>query len=164
MIIIDQNVQVLTLFLLLLIRCKCFFILKIWCSTNCYSYLIIAEICILLQLQCRTLYCIYWGRWHFTLPDRFSWNRSLFNKFLFSNWFFTLDLVVYNQSVCFFQKIGDGNFSCVFKVLKRIDGCLYAVKRSTTQLHNDTQRFNLIPYFLVACRYLLLCFFSLLMH
>ncbi|KAI5680413.1 hypothetical protein M9H77_01640 [Catharanthus roseus] len=38
------------------------------------------------------------------------------------------------------EKIGDGNFSCVFKVLKRIDGCLYAVKQSMKQLHNDTER------------------------
>ncbi|KAJ4835535.1 hypothetical protein Tsubulata_041078 [Turnera subulata] len=38
------------------------------------------------------------------------------------------------------QQIGAGNFSCVFKVLKRIDGCLYAVKRSTRQLHQDAER------------------------
>ncbi|KAI4301375.1 hypothetical protein L6164_034660 [Bauhinia variegata] len=38
------------------------------------------------------------------------------------------------------QKIGVGNFSCVFKVLKRIDGCLYAVKQSTRQLHQETER------------------------
>ncbi|CAI9105353.1 OLC1v1004259C1 [Oldenlandia corymbosa var. corymbosa] len=38
------------------------------------------------------------------------------------------------------EKIGDGNFSCVFKVLKRIDGCMYAVKHSTRQLYNDAER------------------------
>ncbi|PNT04599.2 hypothetical protein POPTR_014G132400v4 [Populus trichocarpa] len=38
------------------------------------------------------------------------------------------------------QQIGTGNFSCVFKVLKRIDGCLYAVKHSTRQLHQDAER------------------------
>lgn len=38
------------------------------------------------------------------------------------------------------EKIGTGNFSQVFKVLKRIDGCLYAVKHSTRQLHLDTER------------------------
>ncbi|KAL6888540.1 hypothetical protein ACP4OV_009566 [Aristida adscensionis] len=38
------------------------------------------------------------------------------------------------------EKIGCGNFSVVFKVLKRIDGCLYAVKRSIKQLHNDMDR------------------------
>ena len=38
------------------------------------------------------------------------------------------------------QKIGSGNFSVVFKVLNRIDGCLYAVKRSIKQLHNDMER------------------------
>ncbi|KAL3517463.1 hypothetical protein ACH5RR_020052 [Cinchona calisaya] len=38
------------------------------------------------------------------------------------------------------EKIGDGNFSRVFKVLKRIDGCMYAVKHSTRQLHKDTER------------------------
>ncbi|XP_028100914.1 wee1-like protein kinase, partial [Camellia sinensis] len=43
------------------------------------------------------------------------------------------------QSVCF-QQIGNGNFSCVFKVLKRIDGCFYAVKKSTRLLHQDTER------------------------
>ncbi|KAM7274775.1 hypothetical protein ACFE04_016641 [Oxalis oulophora] len=38
------------------------------------------------------------------------------------------------------EKIGSGNFSCVFKVLKRIDGCLYAVKRITRQLHKELER------------------------
>ncbi|GLT66551.1 hypothetical protein SLA2020_389090 [Shorea laevis] len=38
------------------------------------------------------------------------------------------------------KQIGTGNFSRVFKVLKRIDGCLYAVKHSTRQLHQDTER------------------------
>ncbi|WVZ77970.1 hypothetical protein U9M48_025757 [Paspalum notatum var. saurae] len=38
------------------------------------------------------------------------------------------------------EKIGYGNFSVVFKVLNRIDGCLYAVKRSIKQLHNDGER------------------------
>ncbi|KAG8058058.1 hypothetical protein GUJ93_ZPchr0002g26190 [Zizania palustris] len=38
------------------------------------------------------------------------------------------------------EQIGSGNFSNVFKVLKRIDGCLYAVKRSIRQLHNDRER------------------------
>ncbi|XP_058087181.1 wee1-like protein kinase isoform X2 [Magnolia sinica] len=38
------------------------------------------------------------------------------------------------------EQIGSGNFSLVFKVLKRIDGCMYAVKRSIKQLHQDTER------------------------
>ncbi|GLT42477.1 hypothetical protein SLA2020_164730 [Shorea laevis] len=38
------------------------------------------------------------------------------------------------------ELIGIGNFSQVFKVLKRIDGCMYAVKHSTRQLHQDTER------------------------
>ncbi|KAF2298494.1 hypothetical protein GH714_023803 [Hevea brasiliensis] len=38
------------------------------------------------------------------------------------------------------QQIGTGNFSRVFKVLKRIDGCLYAVKHSTRQLHQDAEK------------------------
>ncbi|XP_022147918.1 wee1-like protein kinase [Momordica charantia] len=38
------------------------------------------------------------------------------------------------------KQIGTGNFSRVFKVLKRIDGCLYAVKQSTRQLHQDIER------------------------
>ncbi|GAB4841151.1 Mitosis inhibitor protein kinase wee1 [Ancistrocladus abbreviatus] len=38
------------------------------------------------------------------------------------------------------EQIGSGNFSCVFKVLKRIDGCLYAVKHTTRQLHQDAER------------------------
>ncbi|KAL5839245.1 hypothetical protein ACOSQ4_011853 [Xanthoceras sorbifolium] len=38
------------------------------------------------------------------------------------------------------EQIGIGNFSLVFKVLKRIDGCFYAVKHSTRQLHQDTER------------------------
>ncbi|XVF72580.1 hypothetical protein PTKIN_Ptkin12aG0132400 [Pterospermum kingtungense] len=38
------------------------------------------------------------------------------------------------------EKIGTGNFSQVFKVLKRIDGCLYAVKHTTQQLHQETER------------------------
>ncbi|XP_047076287.1 wee1-like protein kinase [Lolium rigidum] len=38
------------------------------------------------------------------------------------------------------EQIGYGNFSVVFKVLRRIEGCLYAVKRSNKQLHNDMDR------------------------
>ncbi|KAK3007868.1 hypothetical protein RJ639_014597 [Escallonia herrerae] len=38
------------------------------------------------------------------------------------------------------EKIGNGNFSYVFKVLKRIDGCMYVVKHSTRQLHQDAER------------------------
>ncbi|KAL3849781.1 hypothetical protein ACJIZ3_011663 [Penstemon smallii] len=38
------------------------------------------------------------------------------------------------------EKIGSGNFSHVFKALKRIDGCMYAVKHSMRQLHQDTER------------------------
>lgn len=38
------------------------------------------------------------------------------------------------------EQIGSGNFSCVFKVLRRIDGCMYAVKHSIRQLHQDTER------------------------
>ncbi|CAN6909055.1 unnamed protein product [Brassica oleracea] len=38
------------------------------------------------------------------------------------------------------QQIGAGNFSRVFKVLKRIDGCLYAVKYSTRKLYLDSER------------------------
>ncbi|KAI7994180.1 hypothetical protein LOK49_LG11G02148 [Camellia lanceoleosa] len=37
------------------------------------------------------------------------------------------------------KQIGNGNFSCVFKVLKRIDGCFYAVKNSTRLLHQYTE-------------------------
>ncbi|GKV04937.1 hypothetical protein SLEP1_g17019 [Rubroshorea leprosula] len=38
------------------------------------------------------------------------------------------------------EQIGMGNFSQVFKVLKRIDGCMYAVKHTMRQLHQDTER------------------------
>ncbi|XP_057534243.1 wee1-like protein kinase isoform X2 [Amaranthus tricolor] len=38
------------------------------------------------------------------------------------------------------EQIGNGNFSRVFKVLKRIDGCMYAVKHSTRQLCLETER------------------------
>ncbi|CAO2839621.1 unnamed protein product [Amaranthus hypochondriacus] len=38
------------------------------------------------------------------------------------------------------EQIGNGNFSRVFKVLKRIDGCIYAVKHSTRQLCLETER------------------------
>ncbi|XP_057548991.1 wee1-like protein kinase [Amaranthus tricolor] len=38
------------------------------------------------------------------------------------------------------EQIGNGNFSHVYKVLKRIDGCMYAVKHSTKQLCQDTER------------------------
>ncbi|KAF5931318.1 hypothetical protein HYC85_032191 [Camellia sinensis] len=55
------------------------------------------------------------------------------------------------------EQIGNGNFSHVFKVLKRIDGCLYAVKKSTRLLHQDMERyilhafgFHSIPYVSVA--------------
>lgn len=45
-----------------------------------------------------------------------------------------------SKTLLFFQQIGSGNFSRVFKVFKRIDGCMYAVKHSTKQLHQDTDR------------------------
>ncbi|KAG6429181.1 hypothetical protein SASPL_107225 [Salvia splendens] len=38
------------------------------------------------------------------------------------------------------EKIGSGNFNHVFKVLKRIEGCMYAVKHSMKQLHQETER------------------------
>ncbi|XP_020572577.1 wee1-like protein kinase [Phalaenopsis equestris] len=38
------------------------------------------------------------------------------------------------------EQIGSGNFSNVFKALKRIDGCLYAVKHSIKQFRNDMER------------------------
>lgn len=38
------------------------------------------------------------------------------------------------------QEIGHGNFSRVFKVLKRIDGCLYAIKRSQHPLRMTSER------------------------
>ncbi|KAG5567698.1 hypothetical protein RHGRI_003036 [Rhododendron griersonianum] len=38
------------------------------------------------------------------------------------------------------EQIGNGYFSCVFKALKRIDGCFYAVKQSTRLLRQDTER------------------------
>ncbi|KAF9619461.1 hypothetical protein IFM89_007036 [Coptis chinensis] len=38
------------------------------------------------------------------------------------------------------EQIGYGYFSRVFKVLKRIDGCMYAVKHSIRQLRQDTER------------------------
>ncbi|MQL82804.1 hypothetical protein Taro_015288 [Colocasia esculenta] len=38
------------------------------------------------------------------------------------------------------EQIGCGNFSRVFKVLKRIDGCMYAVKQSIRQLRQDMDR------------------------
>ncbi|XP_074368451.1 wee1-like protein kinase isoform X2 [Apium graveolens] len=38
------------------------------------------------------------------------------------------------------EHIGYGNFNRVFKALKRIDGCMYAVKHSTRQLHLDSER------------------------
>ncbi|CAA7408516.1 unnamed protein product [Spirodela intermedia] len=38
------------------------------------------------------------------------------------------------------EQIGCGNFSRVFKVVKRIDGCMYAVKQSIRQLRQDTNR------------------------
>ncbi|ESW35080.1 hypothetical protein PHAVU_001G204900 [Phaseolus vulgaris] len=38
------------------------------------------------------------------------------------------------------EQIGRGNFSNVFKVLKRIDGCLYAVKQSIRPLLLETER------------------------
>ncbi len=48
-----------------------------------------------------------------------------------------------------FQEIGQGNFSRVYKVLKRIDGCLYAVKRSIHQLHQDSRRYIVVPVLLM---------------
>ncbi|XP_038893004.1 wee1-like protein kinase isoform X2 [Benincasa hispida] len=42
------------------------------------------------------------------------------------------------------KQIRTGNFSRVFKVLKRIDGCLYAVKQSTRPLNQDVERLLLL--------------------
>uniref|UniRef100_A0A7N0SZI2 Wee1-like protein kinase n=1 Tax=Kalanchoe fedtschenkoi TaxID=63787 RepID=A0A7N0SZI2_KALFE len=38
------------------------------------------------------------------------------------------------------EQIGTGNFSRVYKVLKRLDGCMYAVKLSTRTLRQDSER------------------------
>eukprot|EP01018_Ginkgo_biloba_P008116 Gb_03881 [translate_table: standard] len=38
------------------------------------------------------------------------------------------------------EEIGRGNFSRVYKVLKRIDGCCYAVKRTVRQLQQESER------------------------
>ncbi|XP_030457901.2 wee1-like protein kinase [Syzygium oleosum] len=38
------------------------------------------------------------------------------------------------------EQVGAGNFSRVLKVLKRIDGCLYAVKQSIRPLYQDWER------------------------
>ncbi|KAK9086502.1 hypothetical protein Syun_028896 [Stephania yunnanensis] len=38
------------------------------------------------------------------------------------------------------EQIGYGNFSRVFKALKRVDGCMYAVKHSANQLLQDNDR------------------------
>lgn len=38
------------------------------------------------------------------------------------------------------EEIGRGNFSRVYKVLNRIDGCCYAVKCSRSQLQHDSER------------------------
>lgn len=38
------------------------------------------------------------------------------------------------------EQIGSGSFSLVFKALKRIDGCMYAVKHGIRQLHDDALR------------------------
>jgi len=46
--------------------------------------------------------------------------------------------------VWFLQQIGAGHFSRVFKVLKRMDGCLYAVKHSTRKLYLDSERYNFL--------------------
>ncbi|XP_017253976.1 wee1-like protein kinase [Daucus carota subsp. sativus] len=50
------------------------------------------------------------------------------------------DLPRYRTDFHEIEEIGYGNFSRVFKALKRIDGCMYAVKHSTRQLHLDTER------------------------
>lgn len=63
-------------------------------------------------------------------------------KQVFSNLYVVRDLSFYDGFNEFIipQQIGYGNFSRVFKALKRIDGCTYAVKHSTRQLHLDTER------------------------
>lgn len=44
------------------------------------------------------------------------------------------------------QEIGHGNFSRVFKVLKRVDGCLYAIKRSLHRLQMTSERFHFVSF------------------
>ncbi|XP_047943722.1 wee1-like protein kinase [Salvia hispanica] len=50
------------------------------------------------------------------------------------------DLSRYRTDFHEIEKIGSGNFNNVFKVLKRIEGCMYAVKLSMKQLHQETER------------------------
>lgn len=65
-----------------------------------------------------------------------------------------------NLVICLiFQQIGSGNFSSVFKVLKRIDGSLYAVKHGTKQLHQDAERLLLL-YFSIRLPLCYVCFWN----
>lgn len=102
-------------------------------------------------ISCRSFRYYCYRRWIFTLPNWFPWNWGWFRshkspKFLLVNF-----LVSFNEFMqppkfiymLFIQQIGFGNFSRVFKVLKRIDGCMYAVKHSIRKLHQDTERYLL---------------------
>ncbi|XP_073395557.1 wee1-like protein kinase isoform X1 [Physcomitrium patens] len=47
---------------------------------------------------------------------------------------------IYRHDFHEIREIGHGNFSRVFKVLKRIDGCMYAIKRSRHSLRSTVER------------------------
>ncbi|KAG2260455.1 hypothetical protein Bca4012_008467 [Brassica carinata] len=74
-----------------------------------------------------------------TATDPFGYQRSKCASFLPAS-FGGDGLSRYLTDFHEIQQIGAGNFSRVFKVLKRIDGCLYAVKYSTRKLYLDSER------------------------
>ncbi|KAK6937405.1 Protein kinase domain [Dillenia turbinata] len=71
--------------------------------------------------------------------DRFGYQRAKYAG-IFSALVGGDGLSRYRTDFHELEQIGSGNFSRVFKVLKRIDGCLYAVKQITRQLYYDTER------------------------
>jgi hypothetical protein len=91
----------------------------------------------------------------------FFWTLWWFAFSLLSAIVMTLIVLASASCICWppsgtkWQEIGRGNFSRVFKVLNRIDGCLYAVKRSQHALRMTSERSHSSPL-AVLCKDILL--------